>query len=129
MSRSGRFVALAVLAASLALSASRAVAAPPREELQARPAQSADTLWDLWGWLRSVLAPVWSKEGCSIDPDGRCIAGRVQLTPAKPKGDNGCSIDPSGQCRGAAVHRAPLSPLGDEGCSIDPSGAGCAGNR
>jgi hypothetical protein len=129
MSRSSRFVALVVLAASLALAASRAVAAPPREELQARPAQSAATLWDLWGWLRALLAPVWSKEGCSIDPHGTCIAGSVQMTPARPKGDNGFSIDPDGRRIRATVHRAPLSPLGDNGCSIDPHGAGCVGFR
>ncbi len=42
-------------------------------------------------WLWSLLERVWEKEGCSIDPFGRCL--REPVTPKI-----GCSIDPFGRC-------------------------------
>jgi hypothetical protein len=50
-----------------------------------------DLLGRAWGGLLSL----WMKNGCIIDPDGRCAAGQV----AAPAPDNGCIIDPNGGCR------------------------------
>lgn len=52
---------------------------------------------------RSFLTPVWSEEGCMIDPSGKCA----------PRTDEGCHIDPSGGC---------LSERADTGHLIDPNG-------
>jgi hypothetical protein len=45
-------------------------------------------------WLWSLLERVWEKEGCSIDPFGRCVKEPVVV----PK--EGCLIDPHGRCLG-----------------------------
>jgi hypothetical protein len=93
-----------------------AVAAP----LAAAPIHRSDPvrlevaapLASLWGWL----AQVWAKNGCMIDPGGRCLPGAA---PAPPAGtDNGGLIDPSGRCQPAA---SPLRAA-DNGCGIDPGG-------
>lgn len=62
------------------------------------------------GWLWGLLERVWEKEGCLIDPNGRCIKESV----VAPKA--GCSIDPYGQCVTEPV-TAPKA-----GCMIDPHG-------
>jgi hypothetical protein len=69
-------------------------------------------LASLWTWLSQV----WTKNGCAIDPGGRCLPGAV---PAPPAGaDNGCGIDPHGICHSTAI---PLLQA-DNGCGIDPDG-------
>ncbi|HSS49164.1 MAG TPA: hypothetical protein VLX28_09465 [Thermoanaerobaculia bacterium] len=71
----------------------------------------------LLSWLMSWLTGVWEKNGCMIDPDGRCLAG-TGAAPAPPAGgqNNGCGIDPDGRCN------PPALPAADNGCMIDPSG-------
>lgn len=55
---------------------------------------AAAPLSSLWSWLISL----WEKNGCAIDPWGRCLPS---TTPAQPaSADNGCSIDPGGRCSG-----------------------------
>jgi hypothetical protein len=62
--------------------------------------------------LRNLLVSLWStmglgagnKEGCDIDPLGRCITA-----PNK----EGCAIDPAGRC---------ITAPNKEGCAIDPLG-------
>jgi hypothetical protein len=49
----------------------------------------ADT--DLLARVRSFLG-AWAKEGCHVDPDGRCI----EKTPPTKEG---CDIDPNGRPR------------------------------
>jgi hypothetical protein len=57
--------------------------------------------------LLGQLFPDWlGKNGCTFDPDGRCI-------PAAPAGKVGCSFDPNG-CTG--------KPVDKNGCSYDPNG-------
>lgn len=85
--------------------------------VEARPAArpTGDLLQSLW----SALARLWfptapvTKEGCTMDPLGRCN------TATSPT-DEGCILDPLG-CSGAA---APT----DAGCVIDPLG-GCSSGR
>jgi hypothetical protein len=43
-------------------------------------------------WLWNALVSVWEKEGCRIDPNGRCL-----INPQE-NGDTGCSLDPYGRC-------------------------------
>jgi len=45
---------------------------------------------DVWRFLRIV----WSREGCHIDPDGRCATNPAP----QPTQKEGCHIDPNGQC-------------------------------
>jgi hypothetical protein len=58
--------------------------------------------------LVSFVSVFWQKEGCGIDPWGRCGA-------TTPRIDEGCTIDPLGRC-------APSAPTADAGCGIDPWG-------
>jgi len=55
---------------------------------------SASLLSRLW----NAVVSVWEKEGCSIDPYGRCMP-KSQTTPdSQNSADAGCSIDPFGRC-------------------------------
>jgi len=72
-----------------------------------------DSYSDAVTWLWSLLASRLSKNGCSIDPLGRCLTDPEQTT------KEGCSIDPFGRC--ATVPEEPVK----NGCMIDPSGIRC----
>lgn len=63
----------------------------------------------------SLLAGAWTKEGCQIDPSGRCGLAPLPVN----KVDTGCHIDPDGRCRSVP---APVNSL-DTGCHIDPNGS------
>lgn len=67
--------------------------AAPRSGSRVAPVTTT-SMGDLLGWLRSSLASLWSKAGCQVDPDGRCLNG-LATTPT----DNGCQVDPNGRCR------------------------------
>ena len=86
------------------------VAAEPlhrADKLNPVSSSAAAPLTSLWSWLISL----WEKNGCMIDPSGRCLPS---VAPAQPaSADNGCSIDPGGRCRVAPAKN---------GCMIDPSG-------
>jgi hypothetical protein len=60
----------------------------------------------------SVLVSFWTKNGCSVDPNGSCLP----TAPTK----NGCQMDPNGRCLPAAT-----ATTLDNGCSLDPNGS-CA---
>jgi hypothetical protein len=53
----------------------------------------ATPLVRLWSWL----AHVWAKNGCMIDPGGRCLPG-TSTAPVPAGSENGCGIDPGGRC-------------------------------
>jgi hypothetical protein len=82
---------LLLLAAVLA--APWASVAGPRTEGD-QPAQAVqpgalELLDRFWGFLRNT----WNKDGCHIDPFGRC-------TPQPPvQTKEGCNVDPNGNCR------------------------------
>lgn len=66
------------------------LAAPRSESREITPASL--------GWLWGLLTGKWTKEGCLIDPFGRCrdsqtAPGSQVVTPK-----NGCSVDPYGRC-------------------------------
>jgi hypothetical protein len=55
------------------------------------PAVGLPSLLDgFWRFVRIV----WTKEGCHIDPDGRCTPDPAP----QPTQKEGCHIDPNGQC-------------------------------
>jgi hypothetical protein len=86
---------------------------------QSRPAAiSASAPFDLFsaGWR--FLTSLWSKEGCRIDPDGRCMPQAAQPLPV-PRTGEGCRIDPNGACLPRPANSVPTT---DSGCHIDPSG-------
>jgi hypothetical protein len=63
----------------------------------------------------NLLAGAWTKEGCNIDPSGRC--GSTLTAPSPLPIKEGCHIDPDGRCRFGSS-----SSLTDAGCNIDPNG-------
>ena len=68
----------------------------------------AERFADLWNFLTSL----WAKNGCEVDPNGRCLAAQVG-------GKNGCQVDPSGNC----LPGTGPARLGEEnGCQVDPNG-------
>jgi hypothetical protein len=68
------------------------VAAPVHRSDQVR-FDAAAPLASLWSWLTHA----WTKNGCLIDPSGRCLPGTGSAPPAGT--DNGCGLDPSGRCK------------------------------
>jgi hypothetical protein len=65
-----------------------------------------EVLAPLW----SFLGRLWAKEGCGLDPHGRCTTSPVTT-------DEGCGLDPSGTCD---TVNAP--EILDAGCGLDPHG-------
>lgn len=89
--------------------ATTAVSAEPRPGARARPARIvASNPIESFSGFWSVLASLWTKNGCQVDPNGSCLP----TAPTK----NGCSLDPSGRCLPAATTTL------DNGCSADPDG-------
>lgn len=82
-------------------------AAAPRVGI--RPFHAQDAYSEAVAWLWSFVARRWSKEGCRIDPNGRCVSDSLEST------DNGCRIDPDGHC-------AESQETTKNGCLIDPNG-------
>jgi hypothetical protein len=48
----------------------------------------------LWAFLSSFWTGSLTKEGCGMDPYGRCNPGQ----PQQPQTEAGCGADPSGRC-------------------------------
>lgn len=84
-----------IFAATAALAQAPPVSAVgPRHLVE--PAASTDLFDRVW----RLLAQPWRKNGCELDPDGRCLTAK-----------NGCSVDPSGRCLATK-----------NGCQVDPNG-------
>ena len=85
-------VAAVLILLGLSLGTSGASAAKARSEGRPRPARtvlgSTAQLWDL-------VRGFWIKEGCRIDPLGRCLPSPA---PQTQNTDAGCVIDPWGRC-------------------------------
>ena len=76
----------------LVLAASGAAASPaPRPAALPEAEPSILRVPTLLARLEGLLAGVWSKAGCRIDPWGRCIE-------STPTTEAGCGIDPWGRC-------------------------------
>ena len=107
----------AVLVFCGVLASPLATAAAPRpggEPFTVRLA--AQDAGDLFGWLKGALASLWSKNGCELDPNGRCLKDGCEVDPFGVKA--GCQVDPDGRCLGAL----PSTGGTKAGCEIDPNG-------
>lgn len=81
----------AVFAPTTALTARSLPGAVPHLRA-AEPSAATHAVARLW----SFLASLWSKNGCQVDPQGRCVPGTGSATPTAK---NGCQVDPNGNCR------------------------------
>jgi len=84
--------------------------APARQARVSNPFTEA--LLQVWSYLAGAL----TKEGCGIDPNGRCLTASTGSVPVSS--DSGCTIDPSGHCLPGGVAPSSL----DAGCGLDPNG-------
>lgn len=105
-----RFIRLLVVAFTLIA----LLGAPLASE--AAPLRGAGRVTASLDWLWRALAQVWEKEGCSLDPFGRC----APEAPVNTK--EGCFIDPFGRCL------TPSPTTTEAGCYIDPFGRCASGN-
>jgi uncharacterized protein with LGFP repeats len=74
---------------SAALGARPGRVSPEATRAEPMPLALLQPLWNL-------LARAWSKEGCTMDPLGRCLPGTAPTS--DPQTDEGCRIDPLGGC-------------------------------
>lgn len=88
-----------------------AVAQSPASSAVRPAGPTASASQDLFARLSSFLTHPWSKNGCSVDPSGRCLPGSG-LAP-----DSGCQVDPDGRCR-----TGQSAVQTENGCGLDPSG-------
>ena len=106
MSRTTRCFAFALLLTVLAGNAVQAASwHRPSSSISERGMFSA-----VWNWLAHLVQSTptsQTKEGCGMDPDGRCASS---MTP-----DEGCGMDPNGAPRAC-------SGLIEEGGMMDPDG-------
>jgi hypothetical protein len=89
-----------VLGMPLTSMAGLRAAAPRSESQEITPAPL--------GWFWALLTRNWTKEGCLIDPFGRCVKNRWVTT------KDGCSVGSNGKCLPVIQTK--------NGCSIDPYG-------
>jgi hypothetical protein len=98
----------AFLVSLIAVLATSGVSATGFQQGGARPVLTTAELLDrVLSFLRPLL-----KEGCKLDPDGRCHTSMVQ----PPHTKAGCKLDPDGLCY-AGMAKPPY-----EGCKLDPNG-------
>jgi hypothetical protein len=116
-----------LLAALLLLIAPWASAAPRHGNAQpVRISGIPDVLSLAWSYITGG----WMKEGCQIDPSGRCLPTSAPVSSPLNSADLGCQIEPTGHCLPASslkasrrTNRRHSSVLPTkEGCHIDPSG-------
>jgi hypothetical protein len=97
-----------VLVSLIAVLATSGVSAAGPQIAGARPVLiTAELLDRVLSFLRPHL-----KEGCHLDPDGRCHTNMAQ----PPHTKEGCKLDPNGRCY-ASMAQPPYS-----GCKLDPNG-------
>lgn len=108
-----RMTAVLLLLLAAILAAPLAAAAAPRTEGPRLSTATAPDSFDLLDRAWSFLRKVWSKEGCSINPNGLCWQ-----PPAQTK--DSCSINPDGQCKPGT--KSPPPAQTKTSCGIDPSG-------
>ncbi|HEY0513206.1 MAG TPA: hypothetical protein VGH73_14960 [Thermoanaerobaculia bacterium] len=87
-----RTITLLVLCAVLAFPV-RSAAAPRPGGDSSTARLTAQNAGDLLGWLRNTLVSFWSKAGCQVDPNGRCVVNGATITTKA-----GCELDPNGRC-------------------------------
>lgn len=104
----------------ITLTAAWASAAGPQAG-KPRPTRDAAPILVEWvGRALGLLASVWGKTGCQIDPNGLCGSSPAEPPLAGDRTDTGCNIDPDGRC--ISVPAVLAAGQRDEGCNIDPNG-------
>jgi hypothetical protein len=68
----------------------------------------------VFGQLWEALVSLFSKAGCSVDPNG-LVGSQPPNSSSARSCENGMTIDPDGHC-------APSATAADAGCSADPDG-------
>jgi hypothetical protein len=82
----------------LSLGTSGAAAAKARPEIPPRPARAATrSALGLFAPLWRRVTGAWAKEGCGLEPWGRCGTSTPGGTPNQDT-DAGCGIEPWGRC-------------------------------
>jgi hypothetical protein len=94
-SPSRRCQAALLLTLTLLTTSGAWAASGPAGRKNEHPAVVKPASASLLGRAWNLLTALWDKEGCGIDPDGRCIAP-APVVPAQA--DTGCGIDPNGRC-------------------------------
>jgi hypothetical protein len=87
-----RMAALASLVATLATPWASATSLPSGEGRPVHLTESASP--DLLGRVLGFLRMIRTKEGCKLDPNGRCSVHKAE----PPHTKEGCKIDPDGRC-------------------------------
>ncbi|MFL6233116.1 MAG: hypothetical protein ACJ76N_08290 [Thermoanaerobaculia bacterium] len=87
---------IAVLALSAFLGSPATSLAGPRSAARHSRTQAQTPL----SWLWNALVSVWEKEGCHIDPYGRCV------TVSRPVMDEDCAVGSNSGCFNTALNRA-----------------------
>ena len=88
-----RTILFLLCAVALAAAWPSSAAGAPRESI--RSAQAGESVVpEFFNRLWSLLRRVEGKDGCHIDPDGRCTSAQ----PPEHQRKDGCRIDPLGHC-------------------------------
>lgn len=124
-----RTVLLLLVAALLALPGVASAAGPQS------PRSLQSSVLDLWSHLWSFF----TKEGCGLDPGGRCLPPKEGCTIDPSGAKEGCIIDPDGAKGGCVIDPngkpacgpTPAAPTSnaDGGCGLDPDGKPCGGRQ
>jgi hypothetical protein len=105
VTRARRRLTAVALVAALAVPA--AWGRPPhRSGLASSPGLASVLLSFFGSWGRLALPGAWLKEGCKVDPFGRCLPSVMT--------NDGCKLDPFGRCAESTTSKA--------GCMVDPNG-------
>ena len=92
---------IAVVVLLLAFAAPCVWASEVRTRSESNTVRHADSSsqagWVSFSRIWSLLVHAWSKNGCSIDPDGLCKT-QQRSADITMSSDNGCSLDPDGRC-------------------------------
>jgi hypothetical protein len=86
-----RLIVVLALSAFLG-SPATSLAGPRSSAAAARHARAQTAPQDLLSRVWNSLVRAWEKNGCELDPYGRCLPASQTST------DNGCLIDPNGRC-------------------------------
>ena len=88
-------VILLVLSVFLAAPGSSAAG---RQPANPKPATESLAVQALLGRGWAFFTSLWTKTGCSIDPDGRGTNAPIPAPIPEDQADTGCGIDPNGRC-------------------------------
>lgn len=93
MPRTTLFKAVLLLVLVLFLAAPSLQAAEPRRDAEpVRSVSSGLAAWEMLAQLWEFLTSAWDKNGCLIEPDGRCLPRQNPTA----ESENGCEVDPNG---------------------------------